>query len=272
MEYFSSTLSCYKNDEIYYETSVVASVQDTEKYLPDPKDLSFSSMERSLMSGEQRADIERVGSVARRFGEWRVGLYALDGLSEGDILIMDGTLQSNFKNEVKYVKAITEKAKERGVLLVGLSKTSSIFTTKGLSLLGAINTLAEKEGIKGNWYFPVAESTAVDHQVIITIAKLNPASDWVFRVEVQRDQYNKLDDRVDEVFSLLCQNSCDPTFPGYPYGLIDADGFARVAFDEIAYYRSLIVSEISRLGKASRFLPHIHSGDAHEILNLLVKK
>ncbi len=271
IEYFSSTLSCFKNDDIHYETTVVPSVQDTEKYLPDAKHLSFSSMERSLMNGNQRADIGRVGSVARRFGEWRLALNALDELSEGDILVMDGTLQSNFKNEVEYVKALSEKARERGVILTGVSKTSTIFTTKGLSLLGAVNTLAEKEGLKGNWYFPVAESTAVDHDVIITIAKLNQVADWVFRVEIQREHYNKMGDQVEEIFSLLCENSCDPTFPGYPYGLIDADRFARVSFDEIAYYRSLIVSEISKLGKASRFLPHIHSGDAHDILNLLVR-
>lgn len=271
VEYFSSTFSCFKNDEIHYETTVIPSIQDTEKYLPDDKHLSFSSMERSLMNGNQRADIDRVGSVARRFGEWRVALNALDELSEGDILVMDGTLQSNFKNEAEYVKALSAKASERGVVLTGISKTSAIFTTKGQSLLGTVNTLAETEGIKGNWYFPVAESTSVDHDVIITVAKLNPVADWVFRVEIQREFYNKLGDQIEEIFSLLCQNSIDPTFPGYPYGLIDADRFARVSFDEVAYYRSLIVSEISKLGKASRFLPHIHSGDAHDILNLLVR-
>lgn len=271
VEFFSSTLSCFKNDDIQYETTVVPSVQDTEKYLPDAKHLSFSSMERSLMNGNQRADIGRVGSVARRFGEWRLALNSLDELSEGDVLVMDGTLQSNFKNEVEYVKTLSAKAKERGVILTGVSKTSTIFTTKGLSLLGAVNTLAQKVGLKSNWYFPVAESSSVDHDVVITIAKLNPVSDWVFRVEIQREHYNKLGAQVEEIFSLLCENSCDPTFPGYPYGLIDADRFARVSFDEISYYRSLIVSEISKLGKASRFLPHIHSGDAHDILNLLVR-
>ena len=271
VEYFSSTFSCFKDSEIHYETTVVPSVQGTEKYLPEARHLSFNSMERSLMNGNQRADIDRVGSVARRFGEWRLALNALDELSEGDILVMDGTLQSNFKNEVEYVKALSEKARETGVILAGVSKTSTIFTTRGLSLLGAVNSLAEKEGINGNWYFPVAESTSVDHDVVITIAKLNPMADWVFRIEIQRERFNKLGDDIEEIYSLLCQNSCDPTFPGYPYGLIDADRFARVSYDEIAYYRSLIVSEITKLGKASKFLSHIHSGDAHDILNLLVK-
>ena len=53
--------------------------------------------------------------------------------------------------------------------------------------------------------------------------------------------------------------------------LIDADRFARVSYDEIEYYRGLIISHISRMGKSSKFLSHIHSGDAHDLLNLLVK-
>lgn len=271
VEFFSSTLSCFKENEIYYETTIVPSTQGTDRFLPDSRDLSFSSMERSLMNGNQRADISRVGSVARRFAEWRLALSMLDELSDGDILVTDGTLQSNFKHEAKYVQALSSKAIEKGVVLTGVSKTSTVFTTTGLSLLGAVNTLAKKEGLSGNWYLPVAESTSADHNVMVTIAKLNPATDWVFRIEIQRDQYNEIGDKIEEIFSIFCQNSCDPTFPGYPYGLIDADRFARVSFDEVAYYRGLIVSEISKLGKASKFLPHIRSGDAHDILNLLVK-
>ncbi len=272
IEFFSSTFSCFKNDEIHYETTVVPSSQETQKFLPDSKHLSFSSLDRSLMNGNQRADIGHVGSVARRFGEWRLALHAREKLSEGDVLVMDGTLQSNFTNEVEYVKELSSKAREKGVILTGISKTSTIFTTKGLSLLGAVNNLAEKEKLGGHWYFPVAESTSIDHNVIITIVKLNSIADRVFRFEIQGDQHKEMgEEGVEEVLSLLCENSCDPTFPGYPYGLIDADRFARVSYDEVSYYRSLIVSEISKLGKASKFLPHIHSRDAHDILNLLVR-
>ena len=111
VEFFSSTYSCFKNDEIHYESSVMASGGESMDYLPDAPDLSFSSMDRTLMNGNQRADIERVGSVARRFAEWRLALKAIDDLSAGDVLVMDGTLQSNFKNEGKYAKALTSAAK-----------------------------------------------------------------------------------------------------------------------------------------------------------------
>jgi hypothetical protein len=272
IEFFSSTFSCFKKDEIHFETTIIPSSIDAEKFVPDAKHLSFSSLDENLVSGRQRAEIGRVGSVARRFGEWRLALNALDHLSEGDILVMDGTLQSNFTNEVEYVKDLSRKALQRGVILTGISKTSTIFTTKGLSLLGAVNNLAEKVGIKGHWYFPVAESTSIDHNVIIMAVKLNSIADRVFRFEIQREQYKELGyEGVEEIFSLLCENSCDPTFPGYPYGLIYADWFARVSFDEVTYYTGLLVSEISKLGKVSKFLPHIHSSDAHDVLNLMVR-
>ena len=126
IEFFSSTYSCFKNNEIHYETSVMASDSVSERYLPDAPDLCVSSVDRSLMDGNQRAGIERVGSVARRFAEWRLALKAIDGFTDGDILVMDGTLQSNFTNEEKYAKALSSAAKKRGIILTGLSKTSTL--------------------------------------------------------------------------------------------------------------------------------------------------
>ena len=272
VEFFSSTYSFFKNGEIHYNSSVVPSSECPEKYLPESRDLTFSSVDRTLMNGNQRADIERVGSVARRFAEWRMALCSLEKLSRGDVLVMDGTLQSNFTNEVNYVKALSEGVKEKGVILTGVSKVSTIFTTTALSLIGAVTALAEKEHVNGDWYLPVAESRSIDHNAMITIAKLNPVSDRVFRVEIQREQFEELGtEGVEEIFSLLCQNAIDATFPGYPYGLIDADRFARVSYDEVDYYRSLLMSEITRNGRTSKFLSHIRSRDAHDILNLLVK-
>ena len=272
VEFFSSTYARFCNGDIRYVTSVIPSAGEDLECLPDSSDLSFESTDRTLMNGNQRADIERVGSVARRFAEWRLGLRAVEELSTGDVLVMDGTLQSNFTNETDYVRELTASATEKGVIVIGISKTSSIFTTAGLSLAGAVDNLAKKESIKGTWYLPVAESTSIDHYVLITIAKLNPFAERVFRVEIQRDQYRELGESgLNEVMSSLSENSSDATFPGYPYGLVDADRFARVSFDEIGYYRALLMSEISKRGGTSKFLSHMHSKDAHNVLNLLVK-
>jgi hypothetical protein len=71
------------------------------------------------------------------------------------------------------------------------------------------------------------------------------------------------------VTSALASNSKDLSFPGYPYGLVDADSFARVSGEEIDSYRVPLMSEISRLGKWKKISRHICSGDAHTVLDLL---
>jgi hypothetical protein len=71
------------------------------------------------------------------------------------------------------------------------------------------------------------------------------------------------------ITSALASNSKDISFPGYPYGLIDADSFARVSGDEVDKYQVPLVSEISKLGKWKKVSRHICSGDAHSVLDVL---
>jgi hypothetical protein len=71
------------------------------------------------------------------------------------------------------------------------------------------------------------------------------------------------------VLNLFCSNSSDPSFPGYPFGLVDADLTSRVSKYEIDYYRALITSQISALNRQGRFLPHIRASDAHILLNTI---
>jgi hypothetical protein len=273
IEFFSATFSTFKNDEIYYETVIVPGTPEYTKYLPDSKDLSFNSYDRSVMNGNQRADIDRVASIARRFAEWKFASLALKSLTKGDVLVMDGTIQTNFANEGKYLKGLVDAAKEHGVVLSGLSKTSALFTTTGLSLLGAVNKLAEDYKIAMEWYYPIAESSSEDHNVMIIAVKLNTISERVFRYEIHRDQFKELSEiQLNEILTGLVKNSSDATFPGYPYGLIDADRFARVSYNELEYYRGVILSQISELGKWGKFSRHIRAGDAHSILNMLAER
>ena len=73
------------------------------KLLPKEEDLSFAANDRSIMSGNQVADISRVSSIGRRFAEWTNATDLIDELNENDILMIDGTLQTNFTNESTYL-------------------------------------------------------------------------------------------------------------------------------------------------------------------------
>ena len=275
LEFFSATYSTSLVDnQIQYKTIFELDSNEIKfrKLLPKEEDLSFAANDRSIMSGNQVADISRVSSIGRRFAEWTNATDLIDELNENDILMIDGTLQTNFTNESTYLTNLRRKAREKRVILCGLSKTSSLQTTTGLSLLGSINRLAEENNIKREWYYPFAISKSTDHDVMIFIIKLSRNSNRIFRFEVDRKTFEELSDlQINEIFSTIMRNSNDLSFIGYPYGLIDADNMARVSYDESDEYRGIITSVLAQSGASKEFLRHIQAKDAHDILNMILK-
>jgi len=272
IEFFSSTHSRFSNRQIFYDTSIFP-VQATHKALvPAESDLSFNSFDRTVTIGTQRADIARVASIARVFAEWQLATEVVKKeLNKGDVLVVDRTLQTAFKNEHKYLAELVKIAKRKGVIVTGLSKTSALFTDTGLSLIGAVSKLADDCGIGQEWYFPVAEIGTEDHDAMILAVKLCGVSNRVFRYEIQREQFKKLsDEEINGVLTQMVKNSNDLGFPGYPYGLIDADRFARISFQEVEYYRGLLLSQLSDTGKWEKLSRHMRAVDAHSILNMLM--
>ncbi len=268
IEFFSAIYSSMIEDEIVFNTIIVPTAEEFSRFLPDSSDLVVRYSERSIDNGAGRVDTSRVASMARNFAEWRFAEKLAASLEPDDVLVLDGSLQTQFQNEWKYFRNLEDATKKNGVILTSLSKTSTLFTDTGLSLLGAISQFATNQDVKGEWYHPIFESQK--HHVFGVIVKLKSVSEWVFRLDFQLDQFKQLDeDKVNEILSLFCANSSDPTFPGYPYGSIDADLFSRVSKDEIDYYRALISSQISALDKQGRFVPHIRASDAHNLLNTI---
>jgi hypothetical protein len=271
IEFFSITLAKSRHDQIFYDTRLFPAERELSGLLPNSADLSFDSTDRRLMVGNARADIARVASIARRFAEWHYARHAVEReLESDDVLVMDGTLKTTFLKESKYANAAFSIAKDKGVVYTGLSKTSRLFTTTGLSLLGAVRRLAMDNEISSIWYYyPVADPLTPEHQGAIFLVKLSDQSQRVFRFEIQADQAKRLQetDGLNEIFSQLVLNSNDLSFPGYPYGLVDADDNARVRFEELETYRVMLLSEISKLGSAAKFVRHMEATDAHIALN-----
>lgn len=270
VEFISLTHADFANGKIYYHTSTFPLNEKCSKYVPDLSDVSFDSADRRIMAGSARADIRRVASITRRFAEWQCARQILENeLDSEDILVMDGTLWTGFPNESKYAKAVYTTAHEKGILCSGLSKTSRLLTTTGLSLSGAVRRLALDNEVGPVWYYyPIADSLSTDHQAAIFLLKLSDQSQRIFRYEINSGQAKSLNpEELNEIFSELSINASDLSFPGYPYGLIDADDNARVRFEELETYRVLLLSEISKLGSAAKFVRHMQSSDAHDVLN-----
>lgn len=273
VEFFTVTSAKFRHDQIHFDTSLFPASEDFTEFLPDASDLSFDSTDRRIRVGSARGTINRVAAIGRRFAEWKCANRVIEReLHGGEVLVMDGTLWIAFANESKYARAAYASAKKSGVVYSGLSKTSRLFTTTGLSLLGAIRRLALDTQVGPVWYyFPVADSlTPEHHDASIFFVRLNDQSQRVFRYEINAEQTKTLTStELNEILSALSLNASDISFPGYPYGLIDADDNARVRLEELETYRVMLLSEISKLGSAAKFGRHMESTDAHDILNLL---
>lgn len=273
VEFFSVTFASFKGGEIYYDTSLFPVREEFSGHLPLESDLSFSSFDRTVMNGMLRADISRVASIARRFAEWEYAKSVINyELERGDVLVMDGTLQTAFTNESKYSSSAYKAAMKKGVIFTGLSKTSHLFTDTGLSLIGAVQKLSEDSNIPyKTWYYPIAEVMRHDHEASIYVVKLHSQAQRVFRYEIYKKQADKLNAKeIKETLARMALNSRDISFPGYPYGLIDADHRARVRVDEAEGYRVKLFSEISKKeGRWAKFARHVLAADAHSLLNVL---
>jgi len=273
IEFISATSSVFRDGEIHFDTFLFPISPEFEDYLPDEEDLSFSSTDPSFVFGRMRADISRVASIGRRFAEWSFSRSVVEEeLDEGDVLVCDGALRAAFTNESRYLNECFDSAERSGVVFSGLSKSSRLFTDTGLSLLGALRSLIEGSDLSYDlwFYHPVVRISSPDHRAALFIVKLHPRAEHVFRYEIYREQAEALSgDDLNEVLSGLSENSKDISLPGYPYGLVDADYYARVRNSELERYRMILLSELSRQGKWDKFERYIHATDTHQILNRL---
>jgi hypothetical protein len=276
MEFLSLTTSYFNEDEsdIAYETSLFPTLDEFNDFLPDEKDLSFTSGTRASFYGSTRYDMERVASIARRFAEWSLSKHIIENeLEENDLLVRDGSLQISFANEDKYSEDAFDAAKRNSAIFTGLSKTSHLTTDSNFSLLGSIQRFAEDSGIENMaWcYCPVGRCSSKEYRALITAVRLNPNSRHVFRFEILKEQAQHIKkEGIMRVVEAIAENSVDLCFPGYPYGLIDADLQARVREDEMGIYETRILSEISKRPELlQKVQADIRAVDGHEILNYL---
>ena len=253
-EFYTFTNAVDKDNEIFYNTELIS----MDELVPDKNDLLLSSLDDTLKQGITRASVSNMTSLVRRFSEIKVASKIVDNLEGGDVIVLDGSLQCTFTNEKKYLDELFDKAFEKGVVVSGLSKTTTLMTDKGNSIANALG----KFNVDGKWcYNPVADIRSNEHKADISFVKLHEKSRYVFRFEIYKEQKQKLN----EVVCLLAENCKDPVFIGYPYGLIEADRSARVSNNE----RDTLKTFFSvKFGKDwEKIKETLTSTDAHEILD-----
>jgi len=230
---------------------------DIEAFGEDIKFDSFSAFDSSLATGSHRASPSAAAAACRKLAELREAGALAGELEKGDVIVLDRDLQASITGEKEALEELYMKAEAKGVVVCGISKTTRLFTDTGDSAAAAVSAIAPE----GDWIVPVAEAENMNHRAGIFFAKLHPKSKYVFRVEV----YRKQKEEIGKIAAMLKKNSADPVFLGYPYGLIEADQFARASNEEAEYLK---VRLMSKAGKESgRILEYMKTLDAHSVLD-----
>lgn len=221
------------------------------------EEIKFNSFDETIRQGRHRISISSIGNAIRRFTELETAKNIINELNHNDIILIDGDLKASITNEINYFNGLYKKAIEKNIIICAISKTSELFTEKGNALIPTLNELSpEKEW----YYYPLVEINNKNHKVDMYIVKLHKNSRHTFKFEIFKEiNYNK-----DEILSLLKNNSKDPVFLGYPYGLIEADKFARISNKEGDYLKTIF---LTKLGNNQKIAQYLNTLNTHNILD-----
>lgn len=265
IEFFSSVarnvISVKDRYKTKYSVSLFPHDESHHRYLPTASDVAAS-----IRDSATGAD-PRIHSLSRSLGEWRMARDAVRMLEDGDILVMDGSLTTLDRIESKYAQDLYGAARDRGVVVCALAKTSRLLTRNGEPLLDRVHEISAATGY-GMWCVEVAEQISSHDQGYVMAVKLHPNAPFPFRFEILREQFREMDDaQKARILSSLAANSCDVSFLGYPYGLVDADRYAQVRNGDVSMYRALLESRLRLGGDLNGILQSLHAYGAHERLN-----
>lgn len=199
-------------------------------------------------------ELAKFCEAARRIAEIKAAESAVKKL-DGGFAVLDGTLEAFSENEKKALEGLFAAADDRNVTIGAVAKTCSLLTDNGEPLIEA----AEKASSGKEGYILVAEGTNERHNAAVAVARLNSSASHLFRAEAR----NASD--LGKLLAALRNQSNDATFPGYPYGLIMADRFARISDNDADVTKAKIRAAAD--GETRKMLQGEKALDAHRILD-----
>ncbi|MBI5397885.1 hypothetical protein HZB03_00335, partial [Candidatus Woesearchaeota archaeon] len=228
--------------------------------------LNDARVELSAVQESKSFDETSVASIAAGMRK-KAELLVAQNIAQknpGVLIVLDGALESAGAEEKAMIKALSDAASRVNVLLIGLSKSSHLVTSSGCTIGAALQALVPTSLVHECWtYYPVVNCSP-EILFEIGMVKLHSKSRHVFRVDVSLYGWQ----HKNRIFSLLAQNSTDSALLGYPYGLIEADRFARVSNEEANYLRVILYDLLAKGGSGSqKILESLSASDVHGILD-----
>jgi len=244
--------------EFFVLTSSSSSTIEIEMFGEDVGVKSIDIFDKNLARGKHRVSVSEAANAARKLAEVKEAVELIDSLDSGDIIVLDRDLEDSVTGEKELLDKLFEKAFAKGILICGICKTTRLFTDTGDSAVAAVSSIAPSDV----WaYYPLVENNDEEHRAEICLVKLHAKSKYIFRFEI----FEKQKDKIIDVLGVLKKNSSDPVFLGYPYGMIEADRFARVGNDEAEYLKVKLTSKAG--AKRDKIIEYMKTVDAHSILD-----
>jgi hypothetical protein len=171
----------------------------------------------------------------RTFEEWSVAQELIDKLDKGDIILIDGSLKASIHKQDILFHRIMDKALDKGIHFVGISKRSTLRFNHAPLLHFVKKKGEELFGDTCTWYCEIPDDSS--HSQLFGnryIVKFHPKAYFVFRTDINRF------DSVSpgELFGKIAQYCSDATYHGYPYPLAHIHNqvvINRSLNDDIAY-------------------------------------
>lgn len=200
--------------------------------------LSFNPKDSTLKNGAFDAKTEDVARFVRRYLEIFIAKTVIEkSLDLYETIVLDGTLKQNIVNEKVLLDELKKAANSKKVLVCAVSKTTNVYTNSELQYNEAL--IFKSNNIKRFVYYPCIISNDVSHDAEIYFAKLHEKSNLVLRIELFKDDAKDVD--ITKFFSQVSFFAKDPIFLGYPYGLIDADKYARITNEETEFLKTIFL-------------------------------
>ena len=160
-------------------------------------------------------------NLLRDWEEWTAAARCVERAVPGALVLIDGDLIPDWRVPPTVATALFERAAERDVIVMGVTKHSSL-ARGGAPLVGQLEMEAQVSLGRTRWWAEVARTRDGSHwpDLQVLVAGLDPDARYSFRIDVPAGC------DPERALRLLAGVSHDAAFPGYPYPLSVADRLA----------------------------------------------
>lgn len=231
------TMQKIRISKVFYESDVRKNIESIEYYI-------LVDDEGKVVYEENNKKIEEVYekdpiSAFRKTKEFE------QAKKEKDLVILDGPLNQMLLKPQIFNKTTTKKN------VVGIAKTTKAQSTNKLPINYIFKTFTKNNDIKPPYIF---EAFTIKNTKTFFV---NMYKNRVLRIDIHHQA------NIHNILNSLKKHFYDASFPGYPYGLIDADDNARVTNIEISEDKLNLKTVIGN----SNYTILDESFDAHDILD-----